>query len=251
MYREGQTATNPKTGQKVVFKDGQWVNAGVDQSLVVSDGKAGISGPEARSADVGDGQAYMAREVLGGLAKVEALNRRVPAGRFNTMVAGWQQNLPSGWQPSHIPLWQMMQAQSRSLLMPGAELQSGKALGASQINSERELEYWASTIPNAAQEPAAVTDGVNRLGAAALRRIAREEYAKRWREQFGNLKKTDARGRTFEQAFDQFQQSPASAPMRRPLSDYVSAAEKRRLGGRGKAGAGRVPTYNPATGEFE
>ena len=27
-YREGQTATNPKTGQKVVFKGGQWVNAG-------------------------------------------------------------------------------------------------------------------------------------------------------------------------------------------------------------------------------
>jgi hypothetical protein len=26
-YREGQTATNPKTGQKVVFKNGQWVSA--------------------------------------------------------------------------------------------------------------------------------------------------------------------------------------------------------------------------------
>lgn len=29
MYREGQTATNPKTGQKVVFRNGQWVNAGM------------------------------------------------------------------------------------------------------------------------------------------------------------------------------------------------------------------------------
>lgn len=27
-YREGQTATNPKTGQKIVFKNGQWINAG-------------------------------------------------------------------------------------------------------------------------------------------------------------------------------------------------------------------------------
>lgn len=27
-YREGQTATNPKTGQKIVFKGGQWTNAG-------------------------------------------------------------------------------------------------------------------------------------------------------------------------------------------------------------------------------
>lgn len=27
-YREGQTATNPKTGQKVVYRGGQWVNAG-------------------------------------------------------------------------------------------------------------------------------------------------------------------------------------------------------------------------------
>ncbi len=27
-FREGQTATNPKTGQRVAFKGGQWVNAG-------------------------------------------------------------------------------------------------------------------------------------------------------------------------------------------------------------------------------
>ncbi len=27
-FREGQTATNPKTGQKIVFKGGQWVSAG-------------------------------------------------------------------------------------------------------------------------------------------------------------------------------------------------------------------------------
>ncbi len=27
-YQEGQTATNPKTGQKVVFKNGQWHSAG-------------------------------------------------------------------------------------------------------------------------------------------------------------------------------------------------------------------------------
>lgn len=27
-FREGQTATNPKTGQKVMFRGGQWVNAG-------------------------------------------------------------------------------------------------------------------------------------------------------------------------------------------------------------------------------
>ena len=27
-YREGQTATNPKTGQSIVFQNGQWVSAG-------------------------------------------------------------------------------------------------------------------------------------------------------------------------------------------------------------------------------
>jgi hypothetical protein len=27
-FREGQTATNPKTGQKVVYRGGQWTNAG-------------------------------------------------------------------------------------------------------------------------------------------------------------------------------------------------------------------------------
>lgn len=33
MYREGQTATNPKTGQKVVYKGGQWVNAAAPPSV--------------------------------------------------------------------------------------------------------------------------------------------------------------------------------------------------------------------------
>ena len=27
-YREGQTATNPKTGQKIVYQGGFWVSAG-------------------------------------------------------------------------------------------------------------------------------------------------------------------------------------------------------------------------------
>lgn len=224
--------------------------------VTVSDGKRGMSNPEAKSADAGDSQAYQAREVLRGLAYVEALNRRVPGGRFNTKVAGWEQNLPSGWQRDHIPAWQTMEAQSRSLLMPGAELQSGKPLGASQINSERELEYWASTIPNASQEPAAVTAGVDRLGSMALRRIAREEAAKRWRSNFGNLKALDRQGRTFEQFFDGFMASPAAAPVNRPLSDYVTAAQQRRMqrvpGGAPAAGGGsKVLRYNPATGELE
>lgn len=30
-FREGQTATNPKTGQKLLFKGGQWVSAGATQ----------------------------------------------------------------------------------------------------------------------------------------------------------------------------------------------------------------------------
>lgn len=209
-----------------------------EAEVTVSSGKRGMSNAEAKSADAGDSQAYQAREVLRGLANIEALNRRVPTGRFNTAVAGWEQNLPSGWQREHIPAWQTMQAQSRSLLMPGAELQSGKALGASQINSERELDYWASTIPNAAQEPAAVTAGVDRLGAMALRRIAREEAAKRWRANFGNLKAKSPQGQTFEQFFDGFMASPQAAPVNRPLSDYVTAAEKRRR----RAEAARAPS---------
>lgn len=31
-FREGQTATNPKTGQKIVFRDGDWHAAAVDPS---------------------------------------------------------------------------------------------------------------------------------------------------------------------------------------------------------------------------
>jgi hypothetical protein len=37
-YREGQTASNPKTGQTIVFRGGQWVSAGPSKAGAVSGG---------------------------------------------------------------------------------------------------------------------------------------------------------------------------------------------------------------------
>ncbi len=43
MYEEGQTATNPKTGQQVIFRNGQWVNNGT-----TAQADTGVMSPQAR-----------------------------------------------------------------------------------------------------------------------------------------------------------------------------------------------------------
>lgn len=49
-YREGQTATNPKTGQRVVYKGGQWVNAGSVAPIAAASGGGMFGGKAAQLA---------------------------------------------------------------------------------------------------------------------------------------------------------------------------------------------------------
>lgn len=73
-YREGQTATNPKTGQKVVYQGGMWVAVqGQDKSKLVSP-------VERSSLDQAQKDAQNAIGVLGDLTRFQDVNTSTPTG---------------------------------------------------------------------------------------------------------------------------------------------------------------------------
>lgn len=73
-YREGQTATNPKTGQKIVYQGGFWVSAGQqDRSKM-------LAAPEQRSIEEARASARDAVGVLGDLTRFQDINAGVQTG---------------------------------------------------------------------------------------------------------------------------------------------------------------------------
>lgn len=99
-FQEGQTATNPKTGQKIVFRGGQWVNAGVGEvqrgELSVQDNKALNDMRDGHSAALKVNRDY--REVARVLdrsqmtpVKASMLNALTPqeGGGFFDAIGGW------------------------------------------------------------------------------------------------------------------------------------------------------------------
>lgn len=86
-FREGQTATNPKTGQQLVFKGGQWVSASANGS-----GKAPPS--RAASLDALSRQLEMTRGLYKknfegvGLRSIGEYLPTPTAGEFNSAAAG-------------------------------------------------------------------------------------------------------------------------------------------------------------------
>jgi hypothetical protein len=74
-YREGQTATNPKTGQKIRFEGGFWVDAGKAQ------GGAGLPNPE------------IFRKEKDTLSAIDDIEKR--SGFWTTgLVGGWLRDVP-------------------------------------------------------------------------------------------------------------------------------------------------------------
>lgn len=213
--------------------------AQLTSKVTVSDGADGVSSAEAKNQAAANTQATQARGVLEGIAQQMALSRLVPSGRFNAALALQEGKLPPGWQRNSVPLYQMMEGNATGLIQPTAELISGKPLGASQMNTPAEFQIWERAGVSEKIEPEALTFRGNHLGRLALQRIARTTFEKKWREAHGSIEKTDKSGRTFDQAFNQFLQSPQAAPINRPLSNYLTAARNRRLS-KQSAGAAEV-----------
>lgn len=82
-YREGQTATNPKTGQTVVFKGGQWVSAGpAAGGAIGSPVPRKFSAQEQKVLNDLNAQAAEAREIQTQYRQAEQSIRRLKPGPF-------------------------------------------------------------------------------------------------------------------------------------------------------------------------
>src|ERR1051325_2897614 len=83
-YQEGQTATNPKTGQKVVFHNGQWVNAGGSMG-----GGPTVGSPtEQKRFNTFQDQGDQARMMMRQLLNARSLINKTPTGFVEGPVQG-------------------------------------------------------------------------------------------------------------------------------------------------------------------
>ena len=82
-YREGQTATNPKTGQTVVYKGGQWVaQMGAGSGVVGSPAPRKMSPQEQKTLNELNAQAAEAREIQTQYNSAEGAIKRLKPGPF-------------------------------------------------------------------------------------------------------------------------------------------------------------------------
>lgn len=154
MFNEGQTATNPKTGQKIVFRGGQWVNAGTAPGSVSAKRltpQEQIQLKEAReAAGTSDEAARMAEQFV-------ELNKQQGSGQLwaipgTAAVAG-------AFDPEI--------AQMNSLT---AKMAPAQRVPGSGTTSDRDLSLYLQAVP-----------GMNRPGPAnaAIARQAREDAQRR------------------------------------------------------------------------
>jgi hypothetical protein len=207
----------------------EWDAFPVAANMTVSAGSRGVSNAEAKNQAAANTQATQARGVLEGIAQQMALSRLVPPGRLGAAVALQEGKLPKGWQRGSVPIFQMMEGNATGLIQPTAELISGKPLGASQMNTPAEFQIWERAGVSEKIEPEALNFRGNHLGRLALQRIARTTFEKKWREANGSVERADKSGRTIDEAWNQFLQSPTAAPLNKPMTEYLAAARQRRL----------------------
>jgi len=97
-YREGQTATNHKTGERVIFKAGQWVNYSPAPATALTGAPPRKISPQDQAAiNKSRVQSDAAREGLAQLDEFDNLNRTIrPNGgfidRWGNTVKGWLGN---------------------------------------------------------------------------------------------------------------------------------------------------------------
>lgn len=149
---EGQTATNPTTGEKIVYRGGKWMAA--DQS------RAGSLSPQERvSVKEAQESARVALETLPDVNRFESVNQRTPTGGFNR----WNDTLQSIYDPK------MQQLNEISARLTPAQRQPG-----SGTTSDRDLALFQQAVPS--RKNAATTNSaiIERARAEAVRR---QQYA--------------------------------------------------------------------------
>lgn len=175
-YREGQTATNPTTGQKVVYEKGQWVSAPNSPARV-------LKAPEEASLKEAREGASNAINVLGDLTRFQDINARESTGGLGGLP--WVRKAREAFDPD---VQQMSEITSR--LAP-AQRQPGAG-----TTSDRDLTLYLQAVPGMTRSREANTAIIERARAEAVRRQQYADFLDDYVEKNGTLKGVEKAFRT-------------------------------------------------------
>lgn len=166
-YREGQTATNPQTGQTIVFRGGQWVAAA----------PTGGSGPPRRLS--AQDQAFLTDQREAALKAQEAGRVALEFNRMNRNIKTgevWGVPGASHFSEPH----QVMEAMTERML-PGMRVPGSGA------TSDRDMESYRKSVPSIGRYGNANTAIANTILQNARRHQDYVAFMENWAQQRGSL----------------------------------------------------------------
>jgi hypothetical protein len=190
--QEGQTATNPKTGQKVVYQGGQWVNAG---------GAGGPGAPKEQARyntiqDAGDNSRAMMRHLLTARQLVE----QQPTGVIPGAIQGIKRAL--GDDGMETQARENLDALNNRLVM------SYRVPGAGSI-SDSERASLRGALPQPGYQRGSNEAIISRSMGDEWTNLAKAKLAAKWRQSVGSLDAKSPNGTTFDEAYSNMLRSPS------------------------------------------
>jgi hypothetical protein len=169
MYREGQTATNPKTGQKIVYKGGQWVNGG---AAPPRPGKLSpqeqIQLKEAREGSVA------AQDFARQANLFVDLNKKSGTGLINKIP--FVSEVRSAFDPNLAQMDALTSRMAPAQRVPG-----------SGTTSDRDLALYLKAVPNVDRPGEANAAIARDMTTTAKQRADRAAFLDRWAAERGTL----------------------------------------------------------------
>lgn len=169
MYREGQTATNPKTGQKIVYKGGQWVNAG---GAAPRPGR--LSPQEQIQLQEARQGAETAQEFARQANVFVDLNRKSGTGMINKIP--FVSEVRAAFDPAVAQMDALTARMAPAQRVPG-----------SGTTSDRDLALFLKAVPNIDRPGPANAAIAADMSATAKRRAERAAFLDRWAAERGTL----------------------------------------------------------------
>lgn len=192
--QEGQTATNPKTGQKVVFKGGQWVNAG-------GGGAGGPGGPKEQAryntiVDAGDQSRTMIRHLL----RSRQLVDEQPTGVIPGAWAGIKRQFGDDSMAT--------QAREKLDALNNRMVMSYRQPGTGAV-SDTERAALRASLANPSYQRGSNQDIIGSDLADQWTTLAKSKLAAKWRQSVGSLDAKAPNGATFDETYSQMLRSPS------------------------------------------
>lgn len=180
-------------------------------AVTLSEGKKGIGTNEAKTREAQFASTPQLRTLGRDLAAAQGFNLRIPTGRFAARVSEVGQQFPTSWQPQNIADYQSFMGLRQALAKPVIALTApaGTTTSSKEMDTPRELELALTSVPGPDKERGANEYLINRTGRAVLDKIAFNAFTDRWRAKYGSVYDKDKSGRTAQQAFADYQTSPA------------------------------------------